>query len=211
MPEAEVTRLVDLMHERGGFVTMRESAGEQKPYEINISLMSAFGGEQGFDAYIGAHALLLSLQGTPALYIHSLIGTLNDLDLVEQTGRTRSINRKRWRAADLGPLLEGPSLQQRVLQRMRHLLGRRALQPALSSDAPQEVLTTPSTLMALRRHNATQQLTVFCSVSAQRTELRARDLLLEPGTYTDALSEEDWTLHETVTLAPYEVRWLVTS
>ena len=44
----------------------------------------------------GAHAAAQSFQGMPALYIHSLLATTNDLDLVEQTGRTRSINRGHW-------------------------------------------------------------------------------------------------------------------
>ena len=151
VPEAEVARLVDLMHERGGFVTLREAGGAQKPYEINISLMSAFGGETGFDAYMAAHALLLSFQGTPALYIHSLLGTLNDLDLVEQTGRTRSINRKHWQLRELNSLLQQPSLHRRVLHAMQQLLQRRNEQPALRSDAEQTVLASPSTLVLLRR------------------------------------------------------------
>ncbi len=96
VPEASVARLVEVMHERGGFVTLRDSGdGAQKPYEINVALFSAF--QEDLEAYMAAHTLLLSFQGMPALYVHSLLATPNDLGLVEQTGRTRSINRGRWR------------------------------------------------------------------------------------------------------------------
>ena len=42
IPEENVNRLVDRMHDRGGFVTLRDAGDRQRPYEINVALFSAF-------------------------------------------------------------------------------------------------------------------------------------------------------------------------
>ncbi|HAO00954.1 MAG TPA: alpha-amylase, partial [Halomonas sp.] len=59
--------------------------------------------------FLCSQAIMLSLQGIPALYIHTLTGTLNDVEGVERSGRLRSINRRRWQLDELALLLESPS------------------------------------------------------------------------------------------------------
>jgi len=208
MPEARVTALVDKMHERGGFVTLRDTNEGQKPYEINISLLSAFGDEDGLPAHLAAHALLLSFQGTPALYIHSLLGTLNDLDLVEQTGRTRSINRKNWQLDELNFLLASDSVQRKSLDGIKHLLACRNAQPALDASATQSILSSPPEVVLLRRECMAQHLLVVCSVSDAPQSLEATLLGLAPGEYHDLLTDKPITVIDTLELAPFEVRWL---
>lgn len=210
MPEAEVDRLVDKMHARGGFVTLREvSAHEQKPYEINISLLSAFGGEPGLGAFLAAHALLLSFQGSPALYIHSMLGTLNDLDLVEQTGRTRSINRRKWQLSELEAHLQAPeSLQARTLAGMTHLLTQRNAQPALQATAEQRILPAPEGVFLLQRECRKQSLLVVCSLLDQPQILPADMLQLTAGTYVDRLHEQSIAITTGLPLQPHQVMWL---
>jgi len=210
MPQDGITRLVDKMHARGGFVMLRDAGGhEQRPYEINISLMSAFGGEQGIDAYLAAHALLVSFQGMPALYIHSLLGTLNDIELVEQTGHTRSINRSRWRMHQLHEVLQDErSLHTRVFRALLRLIERRNAQPALQPHAAQEVIPTLSGVFAMRRIAQTQMLLIVSSLIDQPQHLALREFGLSPGTYVDQLSQASITLADELVLAPYQVLWL---
>lgn len=210
MPEAEVDRLVDKMHARGGFVTLREvSAHEQKPYEINISLLSAFGGEPGLDAFLAAHALLLSFQGSPALYIHSLLGTLNDLDLVEQTGRTRSINRRKWQLPELEARLQvAESLEARTLAGMTHLLTQRNAQPALQATADQRILPAPKGVFLLQRECREQSLLVVCSLMDQPQILPVDMLQVTAGIYVDRLHEQSIAITTGLPLQPHQVMWL---
>ncbi len=55
--------------------------GEQKTYEMNISLYDAMQGtvngkdEWNFERFICAHAIMFALEGIPGRYIHSLLGT----------------------------------------------------------------------------------------------------------------------------------------
>ena len=50
--------------------------------------------------FICAHTIMLALEGTPAIYIHSLLGTENNREGMA-FGRARTINRYHWEADDL--------------------------------------------------------------------------------------------------------------
>ncbi|MEM7077853.1 MAG: alpha-amylase family glycosyl hydrolase [Pseudomonadota bacterium] len=209
VPDPDVDRLVARMHERGGFATLRDSGGQQqRPYEINISLMSAFGGADGLPAYLAAHALMLSFQGSPALYIHSFLGTENDLDLVEQTGRTRSINRRKWQLQDLLHELADPtSLRAQTLEAMRELIAVRNSLPALACEANQTILITEPNAFALRRKSNDQEILVVANITPQPVKVAAGTLGLDPGTYNDHLGDEV-TVAKEMELQAYAVCWL---
>ncbi len=209
IPEANVARLVERMHERGGFITLRDAGdGVQKPYEINIALFSAFA--EAMPAYLAAHTLLLSFQGMPALYVHSLLATPNDLDLVEQTGRTRSINRGHWELSCLEARLADPeSAQSRMLNHCRRIVACRAQQPALvSTDSTQAVSPSPPGVFLLRRDCPQQALVVAASVLDEHQEMPVSGTGIPQGTFTDRLTGNRIDVGETLRLAPYEVIWL---
>lgn len=210
VPADEVTALVDRMHARGGFVTLREvSQLEQRPYEINVSLMSAFGGSDGLPRFLAAHALMLSFQGSPAIYIHSMLGTLNDLELVERTGRTRSINRRKWQLQDLNSLLQDPeSLSSQVLSQMSDMIIQRNKQPALAMSANQCVLETASPLFAMRRSCQTQTLTIVGNLTNRYERVDLESLGLCEGVYVDRLYKSTRTIGSELALHPFEVCWL---
>ncbi|MYI69337.1 MAG: alpha-amylase [Boseongicola sp. SB0673_bin_14] len=157
VPEREVARLVERMRERGGFVTLRQASRREpgdglKPYEINIAPFSAFGGRsENLRAYLAAHTLLVSFQGAPAIYIHGLLATPNDLDLVEVTGRTRSINRGQWQLSDLEKRLADPSSDQaKALDHFKRILALRSAQEAFNTTAQQRVLPSPNPSLPTR-------------------------------------------------------------
>ncbi len=215
VPEAEIGRLVERMQERGGFVTLREkSRGKDgtklAPYEINIAPFSAFGGRaENLPAYLAAHALLMSFQGAPAIYIHSLLATLNDLGLVGETGRTRSINRGRWRLDDLEERLSNPqSIQASVLAWFRRTIALRSAQEAFAPEAAQRVLTSPAGVFAMRRESERQSILVMASVRDQDQRLSCADLGMPPGTYKDLLTDAHITVNQWLNLEAYRILWL---
>ena len=211
VPEDGIARLVERMREQGGFVTLRTRSGRPPiPYEINISPFSAFGGEErNLPAYLGAHSLLMSFQGVPALYIHSLLATPNDLDLVEQTGRTRSVNRGRWSLDHLEAQLADPaSIPARTLDHFRRALACRNTQPALSADAAQTVLPSPPTAFLMQREGGGQRILVAASVVGERQSVPLAGSGVTPGTYVDLLSGERKAVERDIELDPYQVAWL---
>ena len=212
VPEENVTRMVELLHERGGFVMLREVAGgQQKPYEINISLFSAFGGNtEDLPAYLGAHLLLLSFQGVPALYIHSLLASGNDLALVEQTGRTRSINRGHRTLAELDALYADPgSVTAQVKDALQQAIACRKEQPAFAAHASQRVSPGTPGVFLMHRECEQQNIAVLASVLPESQSVALSGLDLAPGDYLDLLTGETITVTDQITLDAYRVCWLV--
>jgi sucrose phosphorylase len=208
VPEPSIRRLVNRMHDLGGFVTLRQVADhEQKPYEINIALFSAF--DENIDAFLGAHTLLVSFQGIPALYIHSLLATPNDLDLVEETGRTRSINRSRWSFASVEALLEDEaSAQARVLNHFKHIIARRDSIEAFGLDGRQSVYPSPPGVFLMARESERQKVVVVASVAPDAQSVSLAGIDLPRGKYEDLLTHELVDLGPTIELGAYQVLWL---
>ena len=138
-------RLVDAVRQRGGKVsTKRNPDGSDSPYELNISYFSALGSPDGSSAdqhvrrFLASQAVMLALRGIPGIYFHSLVGTENDHEGVERTGRARSINRHKFEVEELERALADPvSLQRRVFDGYRSMIATRIRQPAFHPDARQ--------------------------------------------------------------------------
>ena len=219
LPDHERDALLELMHRFGGFVSMRSNPdGSDTPYEINIPWFEAMcGTRRGPDPwqiarFLCSQAIMLSLQGIPALYIHTLTGTLNDVEGVERSGRLRSINRRRWQLDELALLLESPSTPTHdVFHALHRLLVQRRQEPCFHPNAPQRVIETPPELLAIERgplRNGRRLLALYNVTDVKFDLAHAGDAL------NQALTQYHWqpldplTAHHEETLPPYAVRWL---
>ncbi|GGA98166.1 sugar phosphorylase [Agarivorans gilvus] len=226
IPKHEIMDLAESVHNFGGFVSMKSNGdGTQNPYELNISLFDALQGTRtGSDQwqverFLCSQKLLLSLQGIPGIYIHSLTATANDQALVEQTGRTRSINRHRWQRSEFETLLsQEHSAQAQVFQRYRDLLSLRKNISAFHPESAQRVYDCGDALFVLQRGDAPtanqevdhQSLLAVFNLTKHPQSIDHH--LQLPQAYQqqckDLLSEEDVLLQE-YKLKPYQVLWLV--
>ena len=215
----EVEALTELMHRFGGFVSMRRQPdGSDSPYEINITWFDAMKGtRRGPDhwqvpRFLCGQQLMLGLQGIPAMYIHTLTGTLNDLEGVERSGRLRSINRRRWQRDELERLLATTRTSTHdTFAALKQLLAVRRNEPCFHPDAGQRVLETPATLLAFERgplHNGRRLLAVH-NVTDMPQPLDALEHTLADHRWEDIVTKEAWPKRLT-TLDPYDVLWLVT-
>ena len=221
LPDHERDALLELMHKFGGFVSMRSNPdGSDTPYEINITWFEAMRGtRRGPDPwqvarFLCSQAIMLSLQGIPALYIHTLTGTLNDVEGVERSGRLRSINRRRWQRSELDLLLDSPSTPTHdVFHALNRLLDQRRQEPCFHPNATQRVLVSAPELLAVERGplNDGRRLLALYNV----TDL---PLPLENvgEAVTQALEKHAWQALDPANpwvaegaLPPYAVRWLV--
>ena len=219
LPDHERDALLELMHRFGGFVSMRSNPdGSDTPYEINITWFEAMcGTRRGPDPwqiarFLCSQAIMLSLQGIPALYIHTLTGTLNDVEGVERSGRLRSINRRRWQLEELALLLESPSTPTHdVFHALHRLLVQRRQEPCFHPNAPQRVINTPPERLAIERgplRNGRRLLALYNVTDSKFDLAHAGDAL------NQALTQHHWqpldplTAHHEETLPPYAVRWL---
>lgn len=221
LPDHERDALLELMHRFGGFVSMRSNPdGSDTPYEINITWFESMRGtRRGPDPwqiarFLCSQAIMLSLQGIPALYLHTLTGTLNDVEGVERSGRLRSINRRRWPLDELELLLESPSTPTHdVFHALRRLLDLRRQEPCFHPNVPQQVISTPAELLAIERGPLAdgRRLLALFNVTDRRIALDQGGEAL-----TQRLQQHAWqpldtssSLHPPASLPPYAVLWLV--
>ncbi len=220
LDDEEISTLVHTMQNYGGKISWRASAhGQQKPYEINITLFDALQGTvDGPDRwqvqrFICAHAIMLGMEGMPGIYIHSLLGTSNDYEKVANTGQNRSINRKRWEYDELERLLDSPySQHHRVLTQMSQLIRIRKAQPAFHPNATQFTLQLGNQLFGYWRQSLDRNQSIFCvsNISNEEQSVLMSDInLIGTDHWVDLISgetieDDSGYLH----LSPYQTVWI---
>ncbi len=221
LPEDEKARMIDVVREVGGLVSMRALPdGGEAPYELNTTFFDAmsrtFKGADDwhFDRFVCSQTIVMSLEGIPALYVHSMLATPNDHDSVEKRGMNRAINRHRWDYPALRARLEDPeTMQARVMSALCNRLKLRGEQVAFHPNATQFTVNTgDDRVFGVWRQSLDRVQSVFAlhnvSDEAVTLSLSALNLIEDEGWHDllsqDAIGVED----ETVTLAPYQCRWI---
>jgi sucrose phosphorylase len=159
VPESELQALAVGIQQRGGRISYyARGNGSEIPYEFNITYYDALGepghtdSELHVQRFMCSQAVMLALQGIPAIYFHSLTATHNDQIGVDHNGHARAINRRRWREAELNELLDDASTAtSRVFHEYVRLLQVRSAHPAFHPDAGQVVLELQDGLFGLLR------------------------------------------------------------
>ncbi|SHJ28438.1 sucrose phosphorylase [Malonomonas rubra DSM 5091] len=221
LPQGEIDLLLQGMEKFGGMVSYKANTdGSKSPYEINISYFDALKGTwMGDDCwqiarFLLAQTLMMGLRGIPAVYIHSLLATANDHEGVEQTGRARSINRRRWQQKVLAELLgDTDSDQSIVFSELKRRLAIRREQPAFHPDARQEILHLGEYLFGFWRTSLDGKQRVF---AVHNLTDQVRKLYLDgaldgqfEGRWVGLLTGEVVTAERAVVeLPPYHVLWL---
>ena len=187
VPDAEVDYLAEAVRERGGRVSLqRNGDGSESPYELNITWFDAVSDpeeELHVARFLCSQAILLALKGIPAVYFHGLAATPNDQAAVARTGRARSINRRKWAAAELDAWLADPaSVGARAFSGSLDLLRRRAQRPAFHPDGGQRVLDLGPGLFAVERTapDGSERLLAVHNVTAKPIRLKTPHTLALP-------------------------------
>ena len=220
LSDEEIETLVQTVEKFGGKISWRTSdAGEQKAYEMNISLYDAMQGttngkdQWNFERFICAHAIMFALEGIPGIYIHSLLGTQNDYQKLANTHHNRSINRHRWHDDALKEALADENLHHgKVLASMQYLLKTRISQPAFHPNATQFTLHLGLQLFGFWRQSKNRKQSIFCisNITDQAIELPLSELnLIVTNNWIELISNTPITdLTETILLTPYQTVWI---
>ena len=207
LSEEERQFLVDATLRNGGSVSYKDNGdGTKSPYELNINYQDALASPEDDDQtriarFIAAEAILLSLQGMPAIYIHSLLGSRNDYYGRSVSGIPRRINREKLEADFVERALGSHGNRQQIFDELIRRLRLRGEHPAFSPEAAQKVMKLDPRVFALERTAADEAVTVLINVSGEDVTLEGafagRDLLGDAPT------------GHTVRLHPYQCLWIL--
>ncbi len=221
LDDQELQLFVKTMENFGGKISWRALNGgiAKKPYEVNIALYDALSGTtEGqdhwqFERFIAAHIIMLALEGMPAFYIHSLLGTTNDYERLESLGHNRAINRKQWNEDELITVLEDSDTHHhRVYQRLTELINIRRAQSAFHPNATQFTLHLGDEIFAFWRQSLNRSQSIFClnNISDQPQDILLSSInLISTDPWKDLLGNvSNLGESDSITLEPYQSAWL---
>ena len=178
MSEEAFEGLLKLTTLHGGLVSSRSTESGEQPYELNISYFDAINDPRVPDdpfrveRFMASQAIMLTLKGVPGVYVHSLLGSQNNLSGVKETGISRMINREKLQAGRLdSSLTDGRSLRHRVLWNFLHLLNVRKQIRAFHPSGTRQVLDSDRRLLIIARGFRGENIRVVINVSEDRLPL----------------------------------------
>ena len=207
LTEEEKNLMIDRTIQNEGRIGYKNNAdGTKSVYELNINYMDAlkkngFSEEEHINAFIASQSILLSVQGVPGIYIHSLLGSSNDQRGLESSGIKRRINREKLRYNDVETQISKRNRRGKVFERYTHLLDIRRQEHAFSPMEKQEIIESESELFTIIRGH-TEPILVIVNVSSR--EICSKYLSKYNG--IDRITGEYFTGENII--SPFEVRWV---
>ena len=220
LSSGELDSMVDCLQSNGALLSWRETAeGDRRIYEVNVSLYDAFkfqsaDVETTLSRMILAHAIVLGLEGIPALYIHSFLGTENDTERVQNTGHNRAINRHQWDMDELTQHLTDPESHHALcLSGLKALIQIRQRQPAFHPNATQYTLNCGQSIFGFWRQSHDRVQSVFClyNVTGESSSISTASLnLVGNDTWEDLITglALESAVDGEIAMMPYQAIWL---
>ncbi|SHJ84534.1 sucrose phosphorylase [Geosporobacter subterraneus DSM 17957] len=210
LSEEEKEILFEGVVKNGGRISYKTNPdGSSSPYELNISYMNGVtnpskGNQEKFERFMAAQGIMLSLQGLPGIYYHSLLGSENWYEGVEDSGINRRINREKLNYEKIVEELKDPSsLRYMVFTQYKALLKIRGAHSAFSPYAGQNVLNLSPSLFAVERYNSETKEKIIAIINVTDKEVE----LLKPIEGIELLSSNQ---REFISkLKPYQIAWIL--
>lgn len=226
LPEDEIGFLVETARQHGAFISYRSGDGADVPYEINTTWYSALNFENDGEPralqvqrFVASRSIQLVLKGVPAIYLHSLAGSRNDVRLALQTKVKRDVNRSTLDFEILARNLADPGAKLYLLsENLRRLLRTRVLAPAFHPNGGQRVLMLSPSVFSLLRVSVDGAEHVLCLTNVTRRlqslTIDLADLGVRSSYWFDLIAGRGWVASNgtmKIDLGPYEVLWLTPS
>lgn len=203
----QIQALVQRTYDHGGKVSYKTNKdGSESVYELNITLYDLLNDPQEEELevavrrFIASQVIMLSLAGVPGIYVHSLFGSSNCRSCVKETGRARSINRKKFQKKELEQALANPrSREKRVLSEYRAWLHARREHSAFHPLGKQRILALHDQVFIVLRKspNEGEQILCLVNVSPER-----QSISIDPAVLGSP-AEDQW--HDLISGANFEV------
>ena len=135
---------------------------------------------------------MMSLEGVPAFYIHSLFGTENDYALYQKTGHNRSLNRGKIDYNKINTE-DTNTKESKIYNKLKELLLIRRNQPAFHPNALQFTLHLGNELYGIWRQSIDKTQSIFCitNITEEIVTLSLLDINLDDADkWHDLITQE---------------------
>jgi sucrose phosphorylase len=221
----DINMIIQRAKEHGGFISNKTAEnGKEEPYEINITWFSALNQEDSDEditlqvkRLVASRVIALILQGVPGIYLHSLIGTRNDIEAVSETGSKRAINRA---IIDYNAITKALTNPLSHISLISHELGKliklRAKQRAFHPNGEQKVLFLSSDIFAVLRTSPERDQNILtltnitnkvCNIGISLSKLGINEIHWQDIVSGKECISENEEIH--ITMQPYDIIWLV--
>ena len=165
--------------------------------------------------FVASRSIALVLQGVPGVYLHSLLGTRNDVESVLVSRSKRDINRTEIHVNSITDALQDSlSKISRISRELGRLLVLRTRRGAFHPNSDQKILMVSPDIFIVVRKKSEKKLAIAMTNVTDRTSLIEISLLDIGTTIThwfDIVSKVEWMADKGVlylTLQPYDIVWL---
>ena len=224
LSQVQIKNIIETAKENGGLVSYKTAKdGTEEPYELNVTWFSALNKTDSKEdlafqvrRFVASRIISFVIQGVPGIYLHSLIGTENDIQAVMATESKRDINRRVLDYEAIQKALADPfSKIARINRELGRLITLRTKQPAFHPNASQRVLDlSPQVFSVLRiAPDKSQLILALINVTDKVIKLKVPldEMDITETHWFDLVSEMEWHTAEDclfLTLLPYDVVWL---
>jgi len=221
--EDDVNFIVERAQKHGGYISCKtDPDGRETPYEINITWFSALNHDHNEDLafqvkrFVASRIISLVMKGVPGIYLHSLIGTRNDIEAVLATNSKRDINRAVIDGKAITSALMDPfSKISRINRELGRLLTIRTQKKAFHPEGGQTVLDLAPEIFALMRTSpdGREKILALTNVSTKvcRLEIALEQIDSDIIYWYDIVSGVEWMSNEGkifIHMNPYDIVWL---
>lgn len=136
LQDSDLKTFEEQVKKNNGYVSYKNNSdGSKSPYELNCSYLNLVSLPEDADSlkvkkFILTQAVMLTLPGVPGIYIHSMLGTENDIKAAQESGIPRRINRSHLKYNQiLTRLNDEKTLQGIIFNTYKKLLKIRTREP----------------------------------------------------------------------------------
>ncbi|MCF8131067.1 MAG: sugar phosphorylase, partial [Deltaproteobacteria bacterium] len=172
LPHSRFQALLEMIQAHGGGISYKATARGPTPYELNTTVYDAINDpnrpdmEKDVNRFMAACAIALSDKGIPGIYIHSLLGSGNNVKGVRESGIKRMINREKLSFETLCDDLSNPeSRTYQVLTKFIALLNARKEIQAFHHFVDRDVLNSDKRLFIMNRRQQESDMLAVINLS----------------------------------------------
>ncbi len=167
--------------------------------------------------FVASRSIALVLQGIPGIYLHSLIGTENDIEAVVVSKSKRDINRTVIDEQAISFALgDGLSKISRINREFGRLIDIRTKHRAFHPNSPQKIIRKSTNIFTVYRqaYDNSERVLTLVNVSDQvsHIEIDLKETGCMEDEWTDVVNGMEYMSEDTklfLTLQPYDVVWLM--